>query len=295
MSESHEQPLVSIIISSYNHAAYIESCINSVLAQTYPNIELLVVDDGSSDGSVDILRRLQAQHGFDFRVQANQGLARTLNDLIARARGNLIAPLGSDDEILPERIAKQVTHLQGKPEVGLCASNMQFIDGNGAVVEKRFRQRELRRLNFENMFLGDIAGPPAPTLLFRREALEQVGGFDPSIRLEDLLVELKITHAGWFIDVLPDVLARYRVHESNTYKNRRFMVENVLKTYAQFAEHPAYDEVCARFRNSMLMKCASNDAQLFKELLRDMPLKYWNGKTLRALGRRCIGIIRHAR
>ncbi len=295
MPDAHEQPLVSVIISSYNHAAYIESCINSVLAQTYPNIELLVVDDGSSDGSVDILRRLQAQHGFDFRAQANQGLARTLNDLIARARGNLIAPLGSDDEILPERIAKQVAHLQGKPEVGICASNMQFIDGNGAVVEKRFRQREFRRLNFDNMFLGDLAGPPAPTLLFRREALEQVGGFDPSIRLEDLLIELKITHAGWYIDVLPDVLAKYRVHESNTYKNRRFMVENVLKTYAQFAEHPAYDEVCGRFRNSMLMKCAGNDAQLFKELHHDMPLKYWNAKTLRALGRRCIGIIRHAR
>lgn len=280
-----EQPLVSVIISSYNHASYIEASINSVLSQTYPHIELLVVDDGSSDDSVARIRALQKRHGFDFRVQSNQGLASTLNDCIARCNADLIAPLGSDDIMLPERIATQVAYMQGKLEVGICAGNIQHIDADGNSLAKRDRERPFRRLNFEDVFNSDKAGAPAPTLLFRREALEKVGGFDPSIRLEDLLVELKITDAGYFIDVLPEILAQYRIHGANTYKNRRFMIETVLNTYARFDDHPAYPQVCARFINSMLLKCAREDKSLARELFRQLPIRYWNVKTLRALGR----------
>lgn len=288
MQQSTEGPLVSVIIASYNHAPYIEASIESVLAQTYPHVELLVIDDGSKDDSVERIRRLQHRHAFDFRVQQNQGLSRTLNEAIARARGSLIAPFGSDDIMLPERIARQVAYLQDKPEVGICAGNIQEIDEHG-----NFRgtpgDLPLRRLDFEDVFLDRKPGAPAPTLLFRREALEKVGGFDPQIRLEDLLIELKITRAGYSLDILPDVLAHYRVHATNTYKNYRFMVDNVLKTYGQFADHPACAEVCARFRNSMLLKCARSDRALARELLRDIPLRFWNGKTLRGLWRMLLG------
>ncbi len=287
MSQPSEMPLVSVIIASYNHAPYIEASIESVLAQTYPHIELLVIDDGSSDNSVERIRRLQQIHDFDFRVQQNQGLSRTLNEAIARAKGSLIAPFGSDDIMLAERIAKQVAYLVDKPQVGICAGNIQEIDEHG---ESRGTPKALplRSLDFEDVFLDRKAGAPAPTLLFRREALERVGGFDPQIRLEDLLIELKITHAGYRLDILPDVLALYRVHATNTYKNYRFMVDNVLKTYAQFSDHPAYAQVCARFRNSMLLKCARNERALYAELLRDLPFKYWSSKTLRAFLRRLI-------
>ena len=94
-------PLVTAVIASYNHGPYVEASILSVLGQTYPHIELLVIDDGSRDDSVERIRRLQALHGFDFRVQENRGLARMLNEAVARARGSLIAPFGSDDVMLP--------------------------------------------------------------------------------------------------------------------------------------------------------------------------------------------------
>lgn len=280
-----EQPLVSVIIASYNHGPYIEASIRSVLEQAYARIELLVVDDGSMDDSVERIGRLQERYGFDFRVQANQGLARTLNEAIARARGSLIAPFGSDDIMLPERIATQVAYMQDKPEVGICAGNIQTIDAEGKPLLGRDRERSFRRLAFDDIFDSDKPGAPAPTLLFRREALDMVGGFEPEVRLEDLLIELKITRAGYFIDVLGAVLAKYRVHGLNTYKNRRFMIENVLKTYEKFSDHPAYHRVCARFINSMLLKCARDDRALAQELLRKLPLRYWNGKTLRALAR----------
>lgn len=284
MLQPSEAPLVSVIIASYNHAPYIEASIESVLRQSYPHIELLVVDDGSQDESVERIRRLQELHGFDFRIQKNQGLSRTLNETIERASGSLIAPFGSDDIMLPERIAKQVAYLVDKPEVGICAGNIQEIDEHGKLCRPA-KALPQRRLNFEDVFLDRKPGAPAPTLLFRREALECVGSFDPQIRLEDLLIELKITRAGYSLDILPDVLALYRVHGRNTYKNYRFMVDNVLKTYAQFASHPAYPQVCARFRNSMLLKCAAKDRQLARELLADLPWRFWRVKTLRALWR----------
>lgn len=279
-----DQPLASIIIASYNHCAFIEASITSALTQTYPNIELLVVDDGSTDGSVERIQRLQQLHGFSFLAQKNQGLSRTLNETIARARGNLIAPFGSDDVMLPTRIALQVAYLRDKPGVGICAGNIQEIDAAGQERGK-FRDLPRRRLDFEDVFLNRKTGAPAPTLLFRREALEKVGGFDPQIRLEDLLIQLKITRAGYSIDVLSEVLAQYRVHGSNTYKNHHFMTDNVLRTYAQFSDHPAYAQVCANFRNSMLLKCARQDKNLARELLAQIPLKTWNAKTLRGLWR----------
>ena len=131
-----ENPLVSVIISSYNHAEFIEESILSVLAQSYPNIELLVVDDGSKDDSVSRIRKLQERYGFDFIAQPNQGLSKTLNQSITRARGNLIAPFGSDDVMLPERIAIQVEYLKDKPEVGICAGNIQEINADNSTVGK---------------------------------------------------------------------------------------------------------------------------------------------------------------
>ncbi|MCI0910772.1 MULTISPECIES: glycosyltransferase [Pseudomonas] len=291
VSQNHDvtdTPLVTVIIASYNHARYIEASINSVVNQTYKNIELLVVDDGSKDDSPEVLKRLQAQHGFDLRFQANQGLARTLNDAIARAKGDLIVPFGSDDIMLPHRIATQVEYMHGKPEVGICSANIETIDHNGQVMgarEQRKRNLPFRRLDFDDLWLDRKPGPMAATLMLRREALEKVGGFSADIRLEDVYIELSIARAGYYIDVLGEVLAQYRDHPTNTFKNGRFMVDNVLKTYAHFKDHPQYEQVCMKFRNSMVLKYANRDKQLTREILADIPLKYWNRKTLRGLWR----------
>ncbi|APO80694.1 MULTISPECIES: glycosyltransferase family 2 protein [Pseudomonas] len=290
-SESHavtDTPLVTVIIASYNHARYIEASIASVINQTYKNIELLVIDDGSKDDSPAVLKRLQEQYGFDLRFQANQGLARTLNDAIARAKGNLIVPFGSDDIMLPHRIATQVEYMNGKPEVGICSANIETIDQDGKVMgarEQRNRNLPFRRLDFDDLFLDRKPGPMAATLMLRREALEKVGGFNADIRLEDVYIELSIARAGYFIDVLGEVLAQYRDHPTNTFKNGRFMVDNVLRTFAVFSDHPQYEQVCMNFRNSMVLKYANRDKALSREVLSEIPLRYWNKKTLRGMWR----------
>ncbi|WP_339907692.1 glycosyltransferase [Pseudomonas guineae] len=285
MSQNSE--LVSVIIASYNHAPYIEECILSVLGQTYPHVELLVVDDGSTDDSVERIRRLQAEHGFDFQIQQNQGLTRTLNSAIARAKGELIVPFGSDDVMLPERLAKQVAYMVGKPDVGICAGNIELIDSQGTLFPETRQRRDVpfRRMDFDDVFMERKPYAPATTLMIRKEALAEVGGFDPEIRLEDLAIELKITHAGYFIDCLGEVLARYRKHATNSYKNHRFMIDSILRIYALYRDHPQYEFVRTRFLSSMFLKCSNRDRQLARELLAQIPFKQWSKKTWRGLAR----------
>ena len=140
--------LVSVIISSYNHAPYVEDAVQSVLVQSYPHIELLVIDDGSTDDSVPRLERLQARHGFDLRVQKNKGLSQTLNEAAARARGKFLAPLGSDDVMLPGRLEKQMAYIHNRPEVGICGGNIELMRADGSLLpeEKQRRHESFRRL-----------------------------------------------------------------------------------------------------------------------------------------------------
>jgi alpha-1,3-rhamnosyltransferase len=192
-----DTPLVTVIIASYNHARYIEKSVNSVINQTYSNIELLVIDDGSTDESPTILKQLQEKHGFDLRFQANKGLAATLNDAIGRARGELIVPFGSDDIMVAHRIATQVEYMKGKPEVGICSANIETIDQDGRVMgprEQRKRNLPFRRLDFDDLFLDRKPGPMAATLMLRREpsiksvALMRTFGWRTSISSWRLLV-----------------------------------------------------------------------------------------------------------
>lgn len=289
--DNQSLPLVTVIIASYNHAHYIEQTIDSVMQQTYPQIELLVIDDGSKDHSVALLTQLQKKYGFDLLIQQNKGLSRTLNEAIARAKGSFIVSFGSDDIMLPNRIATQIAYLKDKPEVGICASNMDIIDAEGKLYpdsKQKHRYDPFRRLNFEDVFLQRKPGAMAATLMFRKEALDKVGGFDPNIRLEDVYIMLAITHAGYFMDILPDVLSLYRQHATNTYKNLPFMFDNACMTYARFKDSPHYQEVQMRMCNSMFLKSAAKDKTLAKRILKQIPIKYWNSKTIRGLFRLCF-------
>ena len=281
----NQQPLVSVIISCYNHEQYIEESILSVLGQDYENIELLVVDDGSSDRSVQVIEKLKEKHDFYFSVQKNKGLTKTLNETIAKSKGKYIVPLGSDDVMLPHRLSTQIEYIEGKPEVGICGGNVEFSDSEGSLYPERRQRRDVpfRRMNFEDVFLERKPYVPATTLLIRREALEAVGGFDEENRLEDLMIELKITKAGYYIDCLPVVMAKYRKHATNTYKDHEFMTTSILDTYARFSDHPDYEFVKYKFLNSMFLKVANRDKKYARKILSQIPFSKWNKKTWRGL------------
>jgi alpha-1,3-rhamnosyltransferase len=137
--------------------------------------------------------------------------------------------------------------------------------------------------DFEDVFLGRKPFPPTTTILVCRSAFEEVGGFDPELTLQDWPLYLRITHAGYYIDRLNEVLAHYRLHEGNISKNPRFMLAGGLASIDLFKEHPQYEFARARVLSQMFLKQANRDKVFARELLAMIPVRNWNRKVLRGL------------
>ncbi len=173
MSESNKPPLVSIITPSYNQADYLEQTILSVLEQDYPNIEYLVIDGGSTDGSVDIIKKYEDR--IDWWVsEKDKGQADALNKGLARAKGEIVAWLNSDDVYQPGAIRQAVEVLQQNPEVGMVYSKLHSIDRWGEV----FNTISYQQFDLLDLLTFHIIGQP--TVFMRREILQQAGPLDAS-------------------------------------------------------------------------------------------------------------------
>lgn len=280
---SVDGPLVSVVVPSYNHASFIESCLQSIFAQDYTNKQVIVIDDGSTDGSRELLQRLQDDYPFTLRVQANQGLLSTLNRALALADGELFVPIASDDVMLPGRLSRQVEHMRSHPQVAICGGNIVPIAENGERLPHKYRHRPARRLDFRAVFCGTVAGAPAPSMMLRTDVVHSVGGYDETMHIEDLLMMLKVTRAGYFIDVLEDDLAFYRVHDGNTHSRLEFMFDEVLRIYALYADDQDYQAVCIKHFKSYFMKAAKADRGLALKILGRIPLRSMDLKVLRGV------------
>ncbi|MDR0732858.1 MAG: glycosyltransferase [Dysgonamonadaceae bacterium] len=211
-----DNPLVSVIVSSYNHEKYIEKCIASIVNQTYKNIELIVVDDGSHDNSRAILERLQKQHGFFLECQSNSGLAKTLNKAIRNySHGKYIAGCGSDDYPTADRIEKQVKYLEAHPEYAMVCGKAHVVDGNGKPLDMRIIDPvadPVKSLQFESLIERNPI--PASTVMLRKDVWEKCGGYSENTLIEDLDMWLKIAH-DYKIGYINEYLAYYRWHGEN--------------------------------------------------------------------------------
>ncbi|TNE84070.1 MAG: glycosyltransferase [Gammaproteobacteria bacterium] len=276
-------PLVSVAISCYNHGAYIRECILSVLNQTYPRTELIVIDDGSSDQSVEKIRELLDEgHHFTFLAQENAGLPSALNKALGLSSGKYFVPFGSDDVMLLDRIEKQVKYMDRSPHIVACGGNVLKIDQHGRFVEKQ-KMRRGGEVGFDDIFAGGMRGLPAPTMMILREALCSIGGFNQNIPLEDLYIQLSLARRSGRLGMLDDLLAYYRVHPTNTYKNINYMVDSVLDTYECFSDAPGYEKAKFSFLNSMLLRASKKNRKVAMSVLKKIPLKKLEGKGWRAL------------
>ena len=282
------QPKVSILISAYKHERYIEACVRSVLAQTYTNIELIVLDDGSPDGTVSVLEKLHHEaeasgKPFKFIAKQNSGLSDTLNQALAMATGKYICQLGSDDIMLPDKTAKQVAFMEGNPEVAVCGGNALNIDGDGVVITKRQKTPPQREITFEHLFANTGPGIVASTCMIRKDVLDKEGGWNPTIPLEDMYMWFKLTSKGYRMVGLGDVLMHYRKHATNSYKNVRYMYESMMKTIANYHDHPLYPQVHLKLLRGYFLTAAKHDKKLAKEILKDIPFAAFNKKVWRGL------------
>jgi alpha-1,3-rhamnosyltransferase len=211
--------LVTVVIPSYNHRPYVTAAVESVLRQTWPAIQLVVIDDGSTDGSQELLERLAAQHGFDLLIQQNGGVCRALNRAIReQARGRYIALLGSDDEWAPDKIALQIARLRAEPEAELCFS--QAIRFERTPLEPRGAPFPGRPL--EGRVVGRVVlrqHVPAGTMLFSRALYDSLGGFDERLREEDWDFVIRAAARTRFVAVRRPLLY-YRAHATNIMRTR---------------------------------------------------------------------------
>jgi glycosyltransferase involved in cell wall biosynthesis len=237
-------PKVSVIIPNYNYAKYIAETIDSVLAQTYPNLEVIVVDDGSKDDSLKILR----SYGDKITVieQKNQGVARARNIGTAYSNGEYIAFLDADDVWLPEKLERQMEKFFANEEIGFVHCSMTFISPNGDIIgENRNGMEGNVAGEFLRLRRGVVVGAGS-TGIVKRNIFDEVGGFDTRLSTSadwDFCYRLARNHEIGFI-IKPLVL--YRIHNSNMHANIKAMEHDMLLSFEKaFADEiPANRREC---------------------------------------------------
>jgi glycosyltransferase involved in cell wall biosynthesis len=167
-------PLVSIITPSYNQAAYLETTMQSVLGQDYPNIEYIVIDGGSTDGSPELIQRY-APRLAGWVSEKDRGQTDAINKGFARAKGDILAWLNSDDIYLPGAIRAAVAAFQDNPEAGLIYGDASFIDEKG----RRIGSFPARQTSYRLLRQGYVH-IPQQAAFFRADLWRQVGPLDPS-------------------------------------------------------------------------------------------------------------------
>ena len=212
---------VSVVIPLYNHERYIESAIESVFAQSVRPAEIIIVDDGSTDGSVEKVRQLcKDRPDVIFWSRPNQGAHHTLNAAIHRATGDFVAILNSDDRYDPERLAACLAVVQSHPEVDVVATQISFMDERGRGVASQWYENalafykdagDLSLALFHANFLMTTSN-----LFIRRAVFESVGYFSPLRYAHDLEFFLRLMLEKKNIYFLERPLLTYRFHAQNT-------------------------------------------------------------------------------
>jgi glycosyltransferase involved in cell wall biosynthesis len=199
-----ENPLASVIIAVYNGERFLAKAIESVQAQTYRPLELIVVDDGSIDGSAGVARSYE---GIRYLYQTNQGQAAAMNAGVRAAQGEFIAFLDADDWWGPDKLAVQMQYLLEHPAVDCVIGQMKNMpEADGGLPLRRTR----------DLLLDEYAALCVGTLVARRAVFDQVGDFDANYRYaKDVDWFIRAREAGVRMDVVPVAFLYRRLHGSN--------------------------------------------------------------------------------
>lgn len=218
---------VSVVIPTYNRAAYIDLALAGVLGQTFRDLEIIVVDDGSVDETAQIVRAI-GDSRISYLTQNHRGVSAALNFGWRAARGEYIARVDSDDEWLPSLLQALVPLLDDDPALGVAYARAQGIDANGRSLTQLIGTGERFPCHtLKSLLYGDFICPIA--VVIRRAAIERVGGYDESlIGNEDWDLWIRIAqHYG--IAYVPQVLARYRYHGQNLTSTASDRMERLMQ------------------------------------------------------------------
>jgi glycosyltransferase involved in cell wall biosynthesis len=228
-------PLVSVIIPTYNHAQFVTQAVDSVLAQTYPNVEVVVVDDGSTDQTRDLLSRYEGQ--INYIYQENKGLSAARNTGILAAHGDYLLFLDADDLVPPNKLELQVPYLESRSDFGLVYSGWQYINEDGTQVLGEARPKKQGQL-LKDLLRGTFFCIPGAALI-RRECFERVGLFDEALRAEeDTDMWVRLARAGYAFGYVDQCLFQYRIRQDSMSAQAFNQVQNLFARLDKFFADP---------------------------------------------------------
>ncbi|SCW99232.1 MULTISPECIES: glycosyltransferase [unclassified Pseudomonas] len=276
-------PLVSIVAPCYNAGKYLEEAFHSLFAQDYRNVEVIVVDDGSTDDSLAMLRQLQRTYAFQLYSQENQGVSAALNHGLKYAKGTYVATPDLDDVMLPHSIRVRAQYLDEHPQVGCVGALVIYIDSDGRTIKEQ-RRDHIQVHTFDDL-LRNAAVIGAPTALYRMSALRDAGFYDPQLRVQDFQITLRIARQGYEIHELPICVTRYRRHPNNLSRKYRLMLKTDLQAIEPYRDHPAYQSARTVLVHKALKYAVVEDRKEAWRLLRSIPWRHWNKTSFKRLKR----------
>lgn len=208
------QPIVSVIIPTYNREKFIGAAIKSVLDQTFKCFEIIVIDDGSTDGTANVVKEFKSEK-IRYIYQSNQGRSRARNHALALAKGRYIAFLDSDDMYLPEKLGMQVDFMDRRPDFGMVYTSAYCIDEDGNSLAHVYEAKLSGWIYNDIAFFVPVT-ITLPTVIARREVFEAVGGFDENMeRFEDTDMWRRISKA-FQIGAMATFTCLLRTHSDNS-------------------------------------------------------------------------------
>ncbi len=240
--DKKNETLVSVIIPTFNSELYVKVAVESVLLQAYRDVEVIVVDDGSTDGTRDVLKEYIDSGEIKYIYQKNNGPASARNSGIKNSSGEFIAFLDADDIWLSNKLERQISLFDSSPDVGLVYSDMEFFGAHlrfnrySEMLKRRMcRGRVYKELVLENFI-------PTSTVIVRRNVLDDVGFFDDSGKYigEDYDLWLRVARK-YEIDFVEDILVKYRIHSGKMSLSRKESYSGLCRVYKrEFSRAPFF-------------------------------------------------------
>jgi len=310
------RPLVSVLVAAYNHERYIEEMIRSLIAQTYENIELIIIDDGSSDGTYQKMMELKPECGkrfkrVDFSTQKNCGGSETGNRLLKKAEGEFIYSIASDDVAKPEAVETLVDFMSKHDDYVLAVGDNEFIDEHSKIigwakhsqnvdlVQAQYRTfgTYLRHARKDVDFLSEQFGSYAtlvqsnyiPNGYLTKTSVQKKREQHTSVVLDDWFMHLQLAKFGK-MKYIDKVLFSYRQHGTNTFKHSDLMQQMAYQTrlYEQKLVHQKGMEHWAEIFDKYAIQCKTKfRLGHFIHYYKQIDLEY-NTKILEIFGHKFI-------
>lgn len=243
------KPLVTYVVPTYNHSRFIIEAIESIIAQTYENIELIVINDGSTDDTVETISNITKKCSerfvrFNFISRHNKGLVPSLNEGLKWSNGEFFSMLASDDKLLPNKTKIMVDLiLNSGPEVVAGFAGMKIIDADSNYVGTH--NTRAGTYGFDDLIMKK-APYSAPTQIIRISELRLIGGYDENLLFEDWAILLALTKNGKKIHVIDEVVSLYRRHSSNISKQIINNHSYRMQVLNKYKDHKLYPRASAR-------------------------------------------------